>query len=141
MDIDPVLFKKLSELISETISDMRANRLSEIEALNRLKEIKGQALKGTTNEIPAEIGDKRRKIAVYHALEAEEQLKNSAVEVTLFFDELLANLEVVDWHKNNDIIKRIELEFGDYLMDVMDLSMDQSDDITRKLIEIAIANK
>lgn len=141
MDIDPILFKKLSDLISETISDMRANRLSEIEALNRLKEIKGQALKGTTNEIPAEIGDKRRKIAVYHALEAEEQLKNSAVEVTLFFDELLANLEVVDWHKNNDIIKRIELEFGDYLMDVMDLSMDQSDDITRKLIEIAIANK
>lgn len=141
MDIDPVLFKKLSELITETISDMRANRLSEIEALNRLKEIKCQALKGTTNEIPAEIGDKRRKIAVYHALEAEKQLKNSAVEVTLFFDELLANLEVVDWHKNNDIIKRIELEFGDYLMDVMDLSMDQSDDITRKLIEIAIANK
>src|SRR5690554_167537 len=54
MDIDPVLFKKLSDLISETISDMRANRLSEIEALNRLKEIKGQALKGTTSEIPAE---------------------------------------------------------------------------------------
>src|SRR5690554_6388879 len=120
---------------------MRANRLSEIEALNRLKEIKGQALKGTTYEMPAVIGDKRRKVAVYPALEAEEQLKNSAVEVTLLFDELLANLEVVDWHKNNDIINRIELEFGDSLMDVMDLSMDQSDDITRKLIEIAIANK
>ena len=141
MDIDPVLFKKLSDLISETISDMRANRLSEMEALSRLKEFKAQALKGTTNEIPTEIGDKRRKIAVYHALEAEEQLKDSAVEVTVYFDELLANLEVVDWYKNNDIIKRIELEFGDYLMDVMDLSMDQSDDITRKLIEIAIANK
>lgn len=137
MNIDPVLFKKLSE----TISDMRANRLSEIEALTRLKEIKGQALKGTTNDIPAEIGDKRRKIAVFHALEAEQQLKDSAVEITIFFDELLTNLEVVDWHKNNDIINRFELEFGDYLMDVMDLSMDKSDEITRKLIEIAIANK
>jgi len=42
VDIDPVLFKKLSDLIAETISDMRANRLSEIEALARLKEYKAQ---------------------------------------------------------------------------------------------------
>lgn len=141
MDIDPVLFKKLSDLISETISNMRANRLSELEALSRLKELKAQALKGSTNDIPTEIGDKRRKIAVYHALEAEEQLKGNAVEITVIFDELLTKLEIVDWHKNKDIIKRIELEFGDYLMDVIDVSMDKSDEITRKLIEIAIANK
>ncbi|MDM1063615.1 type I restriction endonuclease subunit R [Empedobacter falsenii] len=141
VDIDPVLFKKLSDLITETISDMRANRLSEIEALARLKEFKAQALKGSINEIPDQVSDKRRKIAIYNALEIEEKLKDKSIEITLMFDELLSKLEVVDWYKNNDIINRIELEFGDYLMDVMDLSMDKSDEVTRRLIEIAIANK
>ena len=141
VDIDPVLFKKLSDLIAETISDMRANRLSEIEALARLKEYKAQALKGSINEIPDEVSDKRRKIAIYNALEVEEKLKDKSIEITIMFDELLSKLEVVDWYKNNDIINRIELEFGDYLMDVMDLSMDKSDEVTRRLIEIAIANK
>jgi len=141
VDIDPVLFKKLSDLIAETISDMRANRLSEIEALARLKEYKAQALKGSINEIPDQVSDKRRKIAIYNALEVEEKLKDKSIEITIMFDELLSKLEVVDWYKNNDIINRIELEFGDYLMDVMDLSMDKSDEITRRLIEIAIANK
>src|SRR5690606_19671170 len=94
VDIDPVLFKKLSDLIAETISDMRANRLSEIEALARLKEYKAQALKGSINEIPDQVSDKRRKIAIYNALEVEEKLKDKSIEITIMFDELLSKLEV-----------------------------------------------
>lgn len=140
VDVDPILFKKLSELIQETISDMRANRLSELEALKKLKEIKLQALSGSTNKLPVEIEDKRRKIAIYHALETVDDLKGKEVEITLIFDEMLTKLEIVDWYKNNDIINKIELDFGDYLMDIMDMSMSKSDEITRQLIEIAIAN-
>jgi type I restriction enzyme R subunit len=141
MDADPVLFKKLSELISQTISDMRANRLAELEALKKLKVLKDQAINGEQTDLPEEIKDKRRNIAVFHLLDEEPDLKNKQVEITLMFDEILSNCEVVDWHKRIDIINQIEIEFGDYLMDVMDVSFDKADDLTKKAIEIAIANK
>lgn len=141
MDTDPVLFKKLSELISQTISDMRANRLSELEALRKLKVLKDQAINGEQTDLPEEIKDKRRNIAIFHLLDEEPDLKKKQVEITLMFDEILSNCEVVDWHKRIDIINQIEIEFGDYLMDVMDVTFDKADDLTKKAIEIAIANK
>lgn len=141
IDSDPVLFKKLSELITQTIIDMRANRLSELEALKKLKDLKDQAVKGGTNDLPETIKDKRRKVAIFHLLQEEVELKDKQLEITLMFDEILSNYEIVDWHKRLDIINKIELEFGDYLMDVMDLSLEKADELTKKAIEIAIANK
>lgn len=38
-DEDPVFFKRFSELIDQTLSDMHAKRLSQLEALNSLKDI------------------------------------------------------------------------------------------------------
>ncbi|MDQ6528938.1 HsdR family type I site-specific deoxyribonuclease [Flavobacterium sp. LHD-85] len=141
IDTDPVLFKKLSELITATISDMRANRLSELEALKKLKALKDQVLNGNGNNIPEELQDKRRKVAIYHLFQNEKDLQGKNLETTLVFDKLLSNYEVVDWEKRSDIINKIELDFGDYLMDEMHLSLEQADELTKKAIEIAIANK
>ncbi len=140
IDTDPVLFRKLSELISETIAEMRANRLSELEALKRLQEIKEQALKGGGDTVPEELQGKRRNIGIYHLFQSEELLNGKEVDAALMFDEILSSCEIVDWHKRIDIINKIELEFGDYLMDVMDLPMDKADELTKKAIEIAIAS-
>ncbi len=141
IDTDPILFKKMSELIRQTISDMRANRLSELEALKKLKILRDQVINGGVIDLPEEIKDKRRNVAVFHLLQEEIDLKDKQLEMTLMFDKIVSNSEVVDWHKRIDIINKIELEFGDYLMDVMDVSFDKADELTRKAIEIAIANK
>jgi type I restriction enzyme R subunit len=69
-----------------------------------------------------------------------EQVEKSE-ESTLFLDELIAQNEIVDWHKNTDILNRIELDFGDYLMDIQGFTLEKADEITKKCIEIAIANK
>ncbi|MCD8528903.1 MAG: HsdR family type I site-specific deoxyribonuclease, partial [Chitinophagales bacterium] len=139
MDTDPVLFKKLSELIRETIADMRANRLSELEALKKLKEIKNQATGVEIKNVPNSININKRTVAVYRLL--NETTVNQPEESALFFDELVKNYEVVDWEKNTDIINKIELEFGDYLIDVQGLTLDEADEVSKKCIEIAIANK
>lgn len=141
IDLNPALFKKLSELISETIADMRANRLSEIEALRKLKEYNEQVLKGSSCDIPEEIQGKNRNIAVYQLLKEENELVNKEIEITKMFDEIVSNYEVVDWHKRTDIINKIELDFGDYLMDMFDLSLSKADELTKKLIDIAVANR
>lgn len=141
IDLNPALFKKLSELISETIADMRANRLSEIEALKKLKDYNEQVLKGSSYDIPEEIKGKNRNIAVYQLLKEENELVNKEIEITKMFDEIVSNYEVVDWHKRIDIINKIELDFGDYLMDMFDLSLSKADELTKKLIDIAVANR
>lgn len=141
IDSNPALFKKLSELISETIAEMRANRLSEIEALRRLTDYKEQAAKGFSDDIPDDIKEKSRNIAVFQLLKQESDLIDKEVEITKMFDEIVSKFEVVDWHKRTDIINKIELDFGDYLMDVFDVSMAKADELTKKLIDIAIANR
>lgn len=141
IDSNPALFKKLSELISETITEMRANRLSEIEALKKLKDYKEQAVKGFSDDIPEEIKGKNRNIAVFQLLKQESELTNKEIEITKVFDEIVSNYEVVDWHKRTDIINKIELDFGDYLMDMFDLSLTKADILTKKSIDIAIANR
>lgn len=141
IDTDPILFKKMSELITQTISDMRANRLSELDALKKLKILKDQVINGGGTNLPEEIKDKRRNVAVFHLMQEEIDLKDRLLEITLMFDKIVSNAEIVDWHKRIDIINKIELEFGDYLMDVIDISFDKADTLTKKAIEIAIANK
>jgi len=141
IDANPALFKKLSELISETIAEMRANRLSEIEALRRLTDYKEQAAKGFSDDIPDIIKEKSRNIAVFQLLKKESDLIDKEVEITKMFDEIVSKFEVIDWHKRTDIINKIELDFGDYLMDVFDVSMAKADELTKKLIDIAIANR
>ncbi len=140
MDSDPILFRKLSELISETIAQMRANRMSELEALQKLKDIKTATVKGSFSEVPIEIQDKKRNVAVYRLLQDEIAQTDKLVEMTFMFNEIITKYEIVDWYKRTDIINKIELEFGDYLMDMFDISMSDADDITRKAIDIAIAN-
>ena len=36
------------------------------------------------------------------------------------------------WQKRIDIINKIELDFGDYLMDMFDLSLSKADELTKK---------
>lgn len=141
VDSNPALFKKLSELISETIADMRANRLSEIEALKKMKEIKENVINGASNTIPLEVQDKKRNKAIFQLFEEEKMENSNTVDMTLTFDKIVSNYEVVDWHKRTDIINTIELEFGDYLMDVLDVPMTKADELTKRAIDIAIANR
>ncbi|GIZ09364.1 type I restriction endonuclease subunit R [Flavobacterium sp. UMI-01] len=141
IDANPALYKKLSELISETIADMRANRLSEIDALRKLKEIKKNAVNGSSDDLPLEIQDKNRNRAIYQLFKEENKLESKGIELTLMFDKIVSNYEIVDWHKRTDIINKIELEFGDYLMDMFDVPMSKADELTEKAIAIAIANR
>jgi type I restriction enzyme R subunit len=141
IDANPTLFKKLSELISEVIADMRANRLSEIESLKKLKDLKNLASSGTAVDIPEEIKGKKRNIAVYYLLQEQERFKEKEIEITQMFDDIISKYEIVDWEKRSDIINKIELDFGDYLMDIFDVSIDFADELTKKAIDIATANK
>ncbi|WP_372472782.1 type I restriction endonuclease subunit R [Capnocytophaga sp. ARDL2] len=138
-DIDPVWYQKLSELIQKTILEMRENRISDIEALKRLQEIRNEVTGvKTKDDMPESVSKKMRTKAVYRLL-TNENIEESE-QVTLFFEEILTQEEVVDWYKNNDVINRIDLQLSDYLMDVIGLSLNKAEELSKKCIEIVISN-
>src|SRR5690606_37357755 len=95
IDTNTVLYHILCEVMSETIAEMRANRLSELEALKSIREIKEQVLKGGGDTVPEELQGKRRNIGIYHLFQSEELLNGKEVDAALMFDEILSSCEIV----------------------------------------------
>ncbi len=100
---------------------MRADRLSDLEALQKLKDIRNEAIGTKAIDVPETLNHKKRNIPIFRFLQSEQVEKSE--ESTLYLDDLIAQNEIVDWHKNTDILNRIELDFGDYLMDIQGLKL------------------
>ncbi|WP_353197713.1 HsdR family type I site-specific deoxyribonuclease [Parapedobacter defluvii] len=142
MDQDPALYKRLSELIRETIAEMRARRLSELEALRRLQAIQAEALGEVADDIPDAL-KRHRHLAPYYRLvkNPKYSANGNEVNVVLKFDELIKQHRVIDMFKKRDVIGKIEIEFGDYLMDELDFTLTQADELTKEMLKAAIANE
>lgn len=138
MDEDPVFYKKLSELIRQTIADLRALRISEVEALKRLKEYREQAISKKGDDIPAGLQDKEEAIAFYRLIAAftklnPEQCETFARETDIIIKKYL----VVDWHQKLDVVRKINFYIGEYLIDELKMPIDEAEKIAEKCIEIA----
>ena len=160
MEADPDFYKRFSDLIRETIADYRSRRISEAEYLKRMQEIKDNVLQKSDHTIPKSLREKPVAQAYYglnnRHLESivsdENKRKEIAVESGLRIDEIFRNhlypndTLIVDWMKKSDLINKISLEIGDYLLDDirdkynLDLSFQQINELTEKYVEIAKRN-
>lgn len=68
MDEDPVLFKKLSELIEEAIRAFRQQRLSELEYLRKVQEIEAEVEGGAVRGVPRVLHGRPEARAYYGVL-------------------------------------------------------------------------
>jgi type I restriction enzyme R subunit len=157
MDEDPAFYKKFSQLLNEAIADYEAKRLSEAEFLNKVKDIMEQVLSRTDSDIPVELHQKDVAKAFY-GLTLEELEKKVgdeivsqqiALQVALKIDELIlaAVLEndhpVVDWQHKSNIIGKLLIEIGDYLIDEVrdkyniELTFQEMDELATKCIDVA----
>lgn len=138
MDEDPVFFKKLSELIQETISDLRAMRISEVVALNRLNELRDQAISKKSDDLPLEVIQNEKTIPFYRLALADNNLsKTFAISFAKEVDQIIKQYIVVDWHTKPDILRKITFYIGEYLIDELDISIEKADELAEKCIEIA----
>ena len=81
MDEDPVFYSKLSDLIQQTIADLRAMRISEIAALKKLKEFREQSVSRKGDDIPSGLETKDEAIAFYRLASASTKLSSKDCEV------------------------------------------------------------
>lgn len=147
MDEDPVLFKKLSELLQEAIDAFKAKRISDLEYLQRATSVMEQLRHRSTGDEPAALQQRDEARAFYHlvsevvtatGMELEPE-RSAAIAVSL--DNIIRALRIVDWTRNEDVKKRMEQAMEDHLYDLrnegLELGFDVIDQILKGVMRIA----
>ena len=138
MDEDPVFYKKLSELIQQTIWDLRALRISEIVALKKLKEYREQAISKKGDDIPSGLQEMEEAIAFYRLIASSTKFKPQQCEA--FAKEtnaIIKNYMVVDWTQKLDVVRKINFYIGEFLIDELNMPIDEAEKLAEKCVEIA----
>jgi type I restriction enzyme R subunit len=157
MDEDPAFYKKFSQMLKETIADYEAKRISEVQYLSKVQDIMNHVLTHTDNDIPEQLKDRDVAKAFYgltvEALSEKIQdnivRKEVATQTALQIDNLIQNSvldngkPIIDWQYKTNIIGKLLIEIGDYLIDEvrdkynLDLSFKEMDKIAEDCIEVA----
>ncbi|OYU79940.1 MAG: restriction endonuclease subunit R [Flavobacterium sp. BFFFF1] len=141
MDEDPVFYKKLSELIRQTISDLRANRISEAEAFKKLNILRNQAITKKADDTPTELEEKSRAIPIYRlAVSYGGSLGDHAVAFAEEVDTIINQYKIVDWQNKGDILRKMTFYIGEYLIDELNMDIDKAEEVAEDCLKIAIAN-
>ncbi|AMS27561.1 restriction endonuclease subunit R [Bacteroidetes bacterium UKL13-3] len=157
MDEDPAFYKKFSQMLRETIADYEAKRISEAQYLSRVQDIMNNVLAHTDNDIPEQLTDRDVAKAFYgltvEALSEKIQdnvvRKEVATQTALQIDDLIQDSvldngkPIIDWQYKTNIIGKLLIEIGDYLIDEVrdkynvDLAFKDMDKIAEDCIEVA----
>ena len=97
MDEDPAFYEKFSKLIQQAIEDFRAKRLSDLEYLDKVSEIRNKVVTRHHDDIPDKLSGNEDAMAYYgvlkpffaqHELEAA-QCEEIAADTGLAIQEIL----------------------------------------------------
>lgn len=157
MGEDPAFYKKFSQMLQETIFEYEARRINEAQYLKRVQDIMNNVLAHTDSDIPEVLKDKDVAKAYYglciESLNKKIQdpivRKEISIQAALNIDNFIKRAvldngrPVIDWQYKTNIIGKLQVEIGDYLIDEvrdkyrLDLSFDEMDEIANKCIEVA----
>ena len=154
MQEDPIYFKKLADLIKETIAEYHQKRIDEAEYLKRAKGFEDQLLNGRMQDAPEALMNNEVALAFYNfskdVFGGEELLKTTFhIDVSLAIDNTVKNhiylddKKIIEWHKNPDITGKINIELGDAIYDLhqkfgLDTNWKSIDGLIEECMKIAI---
>jgi type I restriction enzyme R subunit len=157
MDEDPAFYKKFSQMLKETIADYEAKRINEAQFLSRVQDIMNSVLTRTDDDIPVQLENRDVAKAFYgltvaalsEKIQDDIVRKEIAIEAALRIDDLIKEFAldngkpIIDWQFKTNIIGKLLIEIGDYLIDEVrdkyhvDLSFEEMDKIASDCIEVA----
>lgn len=148
---DPAFYEKFSKLIQQAIDDYRAKRISDLEYLKRVTEIKDSVVNRKTDDLPAAIAHDEDATAVYgllkpfvagHVADAAQAANLAANAARAVWGIFLRNRKVGYWD-DLDAQRRTMNEIDDYLYDEVKgaqgipLSTSEMDEIIEKTMLLA----
>lgn len=148
---DPAFYEKFSKLIQQAIDDYRAKRITDLEYLQRVTDIKDSVVQRKSDDLPAAIAGDEDAAAVYgllqpfvaaHVTDAEQARQIAAETSKSVWGVFLSNRKVGYWD-DLDAQRRTMNEIDDYLYDEVKgrqgiaLTTAEMDEIIEKTMQLA----
>ena len=151
MDEDPAFYEKFSKLIQQAIEDFRAKRLSDLEYLGKVSDIRTKVVTRHHDDIPDKLSGNEDAMAYYGVLKpffAQHDLEPAqseeiAADTGLAIQEILTRHWKVQFWDDDDARKQAINDIDDYLYDEIkgkkgvEISLDQMDELIERTMQVA----
>ncbi|WP_132056786.1 type I restriction endonuclease subunit R [Halorussus amylolyticus] len=146
-DEDPVFYESLKERVEKLIEQYRDKRLSEYERVEEYRRLIDEMR--SRHELAREKGlNDATELSFYHALETvlttekddQQWITTSEAELVELTEEIVSILQtrrVVDWKRKPNVQKEMRREVKLYLLKNHEVSADEIEAITTRVIELA----
>ena len=149
MDEDPAFYEKFSKLIQQAIDDFKKSRISDLDYLNKISDIRDSVVSKKHDDVPDSINGNDEACAYYGVIksyfmkyEAEEQeIESVSAETSLAIQRIIKSRWKVDFWADDEAQKSAINDIDDFLYDEVkdkfDISLEQMDEIIEKTMQIA----
>jgi len=151
MGEDPAFYEKFSKLIQQAIDDFRARRISDLEYLNKVSEIRDKVVKRQHDKVPKQLAGNEDAMAYYGVLkpffsdgaDGGPGSDEIAAETALAIQDILQRHWKVHFWDDNDAQKQAINDIDDYLFDhvkgerKVELTLEQMDEIIERTMQVA----
>lgn len=151
MEEDPAFFMKFSQLIQQAIDDFRAKRISDLEYLNTVSEIRHKVVTRQHDDVPTKIEGNDDAMAFYGVVKqffepkdlVEEDIEDASADMGIEIKAILERNWKVQFWDDEDAVNQVINEIDDYLYDEIrgergiDLTTDEMDDIIEQIMQVA----
>lgn len=151
LEQDPAFYEKFSKMIQQAIDDYRARRLSDMEYLQRVTEIKEAMVSRKGDDLPPALNGDADAAAVYGLLQPfvanhlskDEEARSAAGEAAVAVWDIFRRNRKVGYWDDLDAQRRTMNEIDDYLYDEVKgargiaLSTEEMDEIIEKTMQLA----
>lgn len=155
MDEDPAFYEKFSKLIQAAIDDFRAKRISDLEYLNRVIDIRNKVVTKQHDNMPDCIRENDEACAYFGLIRPQfqqvatlnelddAQLDAIAAQTSLAIQKIIDDHWKVDFWDDTDVQKTAMNDIDDFLYDEvkeqygLTLSLEQMDEIIEKTMQVA----
>lgn len=151
MDEDPAFYERFSKLIQDAIDDFKARRISDLEYLNRVIDIRNKVATKQHDDVPDNIRDNDEACAYFGLIKPffmlynmdVTQIDSIASETSLAIQRIIDVHWKVDFWDDIDVQKSAMNDIDDFLYDEVKekygvaLSLEQMDEIIEKTMQVA----
>ena len=151
MDEDPAFYEKFSKLIQQAIEDFKAKRISDLEYLNQVIDMRNRIVGKVHDDIPDQLSGDEDAAAYYGVIKPffeniaqdKDILESVAAETAIAFHNIMEKHQKVNFWDDEDAKNQAINEIDDYLYDDLkttkgiEFSLDQMNEIINKVLQVA----
>lgn len=149
MDEDPAFYEKFSKLIQQAIDDFKARRISDLDYLNKVSDIRDSVVSKKHDDVPESITGNDEACAYYGMAkgyfgnEGLEVREESIAYMASHFQQAFEQEKVVDFWNNQNAVNKVTNRIDDFFYDELEknqgitLTSAQMDEIIEKTMQIA----